>query len=345
MTPEAYIAAVKTCPRVAWVDGSGHLQYGYAVAIHYAEIAGRVVRHDQAYGSDGRTYGLMPNATGFDVDLRGKFLFDPSYSQPLSVLVSVVPDSTLSATGTLRWIFSFVFDYGSAADLRRRAKWSTDDRLCGSNEVWIEKVFLKRIPSKAELHAHFISKHGKAQRAYRMEYEAAKELIYEQHKAVRQQAAEQRARQLWARYYSMFDERHISEMSGAEFERFTGKLYTRLGYSVSFTQGGADQGVDLIVCKDGHRIAVQAKRWTGVVGNKAVQEVIAGKLYYGCSHAWIVTSSTFSSNAVALAAKDPTILLVDGHALSKLCEQFRTHIPAFSLDEWEKIKDVAERFA
>jgi len=74
--------------------------------------------------------------------------------------------------------------------------------------------------------------------------------------------------------------------------------------------------------------------------------VIAGKLYYACSHAWIVTSSTFSVNAVALAAKDPTISLVDGQALSKLCEQFRTaRIPDFSWDEWEKIKHVAERFA
>jgi restriction system protein len=135
-------------------------------------------------------------------------------------------------------------------------------------------------------------------------------------------------------------------MSGAEFERFIGKLYTRLGYDVSLTQGGGDQGVDLILSKDGQKIAVQAKRWTGVVGNTAVQEVIAGKLYYGCSHAWIVTNSTFSINAVALAAKDPTISLVDRRALSKLCEQFRTvPIPDFSWDEWEKIKDIAEHFA
>ena len=155
-----------------------------------------------------------------------------------------------------------------------------------------------------------------------------------------------RARNLWARYYSMFDERHVSEMSGTEFERFVGKLYTRLAYSVSLTPGGADQGVDMILCKDGRKIAVQAKRWAGPVGNRAVQEAIAGKLYYGCSHALIITTSTFSNSAVALAAKDPTISLVDGNALSKLCQQFKAEpIPNFSWDEWEKIKDVAELFA
>jgi restriction endonuclease Mrr len=60
----------------------------------------------------------------------------------------------------------------------------------------------------------------------------------------------------------------------------------------------------------------------------------------------IVTCSHFSKSAVALAAKDRTISLVDGQALSKLCEQFSAApIPDFSWDEWEKIKNIAERFA
>src|SRR5205807_10508346 len=141
-----------------------------------------------------------------------------------------------------------------------------------------------------------VSKHGKLRGLNRLFprrilKEAAVEWILEQLKQqeAERRAAEQetRARNLWQRYYSMADGRHVSTMSGAEFERFVGRLYTRLGYGVSLTPSGADQGVDLILSKDGHKIAVQAKRWTGVVGNKAVQEVIAGKLYYGCSHAWI----------------------------------------------------------
>ena len=168
----------------------------------------------------------------------------------------------------------------------------------------------------------------------------------EEAEAARKRAAEERARALWARYYSMFDERHVSEMSGAEFERFVGKLYTRLGYTVSLTTAGADQGVDLILRKGDRQIAVQAKRWTGSVGNTAVQEVIAGKLYYGCTDGMIVTNSTFSKSAIALAAKDPTISLIDGRALSILCEQFRTATaPEFSWDEWRKIEYVAQCFA
>lgn len=168
----------------------------------------------------------------------------------------------------------------------------------------------------------------------------------EEAEAAQNRVAEQRARTLWARYYSMFDERHVSEMSGATFERFVGKLYTRLGYAVSLTTAGADQGVDLILRKDGRQIAVQAKRWTGSVGNAAVQEVIAGKLYYGCTDAIVVTNSTFSKSAVALAAKDPKISLVDGRALSLLCQQFRIYnVPEFSWDEWKKIEYVAQHYS
>lgn len=163
--------------------------------------------------------------------------------------------------------------------------------------------------------------------------------------AAQKRAAEDRARVLWTRYYSMFDDCHVSEMSGEEFERFVGKLYARLGYTVSLTASGADQGADLILCKEGRKTAVQAKRWSSSVGNAAVQEVISGKLYYGCSHGLIVTTSTFSKSAIALAAKDPTIQLVDRQALGVLCQQVMSEIvPTFSWDAWKKIEIDAQRF-
>lgn len=252
-------------------------------------------------------------------------------------VVTVIPDSLLS----------------SKAHMQPYAKRTSDlNHLYACNcDMREEDCFFGEIPSKEQLRAYFVSKHGNPRGLNRLfprrvQDLAAIEWVKEQLQKQRARMAEQRARNLWERYYCMFDERHVSAMSGLEFERFVAKIYTRLGYSVSLTQRGADQGVDLILCKDGQKIAVQAKRWTGSVGNKAVQEAIAGKLYYGCSHAMIVTTSTFSNSAVALAAKDPTISLVDGQALSKLCEQFKTErISDFSWDEWEKIRSVAELFA
>ena len=158
--------------------------------------------------------------------------------------------------------------------------------------------------------------------------------------------AEERARNLWSHYYSMFDERHVSEMSGSAFEKFLGKLYSRLGYEVALTSSGADQGADLILNKDNRRIAVQAKRWNRSVGNTAVQEIMAGKIFYGCAEGIVVTTATFSRSAVTLAATDPTISLIDGRALGLLCKQFRTDvIPEFCWEAWKQIEPIAEQFA
>jgi hypothetical protein len=284
-----------------------------------------------------------------------------------------VPDYKLSSKSDVR-------DWANRSTPDRLSAWGNTSTGYHS-ALPLEDIFFGEIPSEEQLRAYYVRRHGslrglnwlfprriqnpaaiewveeqfRKQRAEKEEEQirhtirsiTAREQLYKERERERAHQREQRARDLWERYHRLFDDgRHVSEMSGAEFERFIGKLYTRLGYDVSLTQGGADQGVDLILSKDDHKIAVQAKRWTGVVGNKAVQEVIAGKLYYGCSHGWIVTSSVFSNSAVALAAKDPTISLVDGRALSTLCEQFRTtSIPDFSWDGWEKIREIAERFA
>jgi hypothetical protein len=286
MTPEAYIAAVKSHPRVVARGFGGFLYHGHAIRREGDQVA------------------VIPDFLGKD-------------------------------------------------NLRAFAERSTPEHLYASSGCWdyAGQILYGELPSKERVRAYFVSKHGELRGLNwlfpsRIERPAAVEWFEEQLEKQDAQRKEQEARDLWERYYYMFDERHVSAMSGAEFERFVGKLYARLGYNVSFTQGGADQGVDLILCKDGRKIAVQAKRWNGSVGNKAVQEAIAGKLYYGCSHGMIVTTSTFSNSAVVLAAKDPTISLVDGTALRKLCEQFKTEpIPEFSWDGWEKIRSVAERFA
>ena len=304
ITPEAYIAAVKTHPRVTGIvysaTGSGNkfVWHGYATRRYLDERTG-------------------------------------------NEMVEVVFDHMLS-------------EYHNWVPMAARA--SSPDHLWAGDARYAGNFFPERTPSKAELRAYYLRNHEKpgglwgflfpASIERQMEKQALLERAEEQVLLQEKQAEEQRVRKLWRSYYCMFDKRHVSEMSGGEFERFVGKVYTRLGFSVSLTAAGADQGVDLILCKDGRMIAVQAKRRGAVVGNAAVQEAISGKLYYGCSHGMIVTNSRFSKSAVELAAKDRTISLVDGQDLSRLCEQLNTEpVPEFSVTEWEKIKHVAELLA
>jgi hypothetical protein len=104
-------------------------------------------------------------------------------------------------------------------------------------------------------------------------------------------------------------------LRGVPFEDFLADVFEELGYSVETTKTSGDQGVDLVVTGKGRRIAVQAKGYTGSVGNKAVQEVYAGMKFYRCDKCVVVTNSAFTSGAVSLA-KSVHCLLIDQYRIA-----------------------------
>lgn len=115
---------------------------------------------------------------------------------------------------------------------------------------------------------------------------------------------------------SSIDELH--DMSGVEFEAWVVKVLKENGFDdVRGTPATGDQGADIIANKDGRNIIIQAKRHKGTVGNKAVQEVIGAMQYYGGNEGWVITNSTFTSSAIALAQKSK-VKLIDGKALSQI---------------------------
>ena len=110
----------------------------------------------------------------------------------------------------------------------------------------------------------------------------------------------------------------IDEMDGHEFEYFCAQLLKDNGFHrVTVTKGSNDQGVDIIAKKDGHRFAIQCKRYQNSVGNRAVQEINAGKQYYDCDQAIVLTNSYFTPSAVSLAEKTG-VWLWDRVALEKM---------------------------
>lgn len=97
----------------------------------------------------------------------------------------------------------------------------------------------------------------------------------------------------------------IDKMTGEEFEKFLGGLFDRSSeYHRTKVVGKAgDFGVDLLITRksDGRRIAIQAKRYSGNVNLKAVQEVMAGMHHHKCQEAWVITNSQFATSAKELA--------------------------------------------
>ncbi|MFO0951963.1 MAG: restriction endonuclease [Isosphaeraceae bacterium] len=104
------------------------------------------------------------------------------------------------------------------------------------------------------------------------------------------------------------------------YENFLAAVFQELGYSVQTTRVTGDQGVDLIVSKHGRKSAIQAKGYPGsTVGNKAVQEVHTGMVYYGCQAAVVITNSTYTSSARDLAKKVGCVL-IDRDGIPELIE-------------------------
>ncbi|WP_051412203.1 restriction endonuclease [Halonatronum saccharophilum] len=110
----------------------------------------------------------------------------------------------------------------------------------------------------------------------------------------------------------------IDQLSGEEFELFLKLLFTKLGYKTTLIGCRGDQGADLIIEKENDKIVIQAKRYKGNVGNKAVQEVLSARAYYECNGAMIVTNSHFSPAAIELArSKGNKVTLWNRENLSK----------------------------
>lgn len=94
-----------------------------------------------------------------------------------------------------------------------------------------------------------------------------------------------------------------------EFERYVADIFTHLGFTATVMGQSGDQGVDVLACKGQLRIAIQAKRHIGSIGNAAVQEVFAGMAHHKCHRCIVVTSSEFTQGAIALAQSTGCVLI------------------------------------
>lgn len=109
----------------------------------------------------------------------------------------------------------------------------------------------------------------------------------------------------------------FTSLSGTDFEVYLSRLLKQNGFEdIRGTPATGDQGADLIARKDNKTIAIQAKRYQGSVGNKAVQEVVAAVKFYHADEGWVITSGTFTSSAKSLAQAN-NVKLIDGYALRR----------------------------
>jgi hypothetical protein len=126
-----------------------------------------------------------------------------------------------------------------------------------------------------------------------------------------------RWREVLAEDRAFFTHPPLDFMSSTDFEDYMAEVFRKQGYEVQLTPPTGDQGVDLLLNKQGLRVAIQLKRYQGGVGNKAVQEIHSGVDFYDADEGWVITTSTYTRSARELANK-LGIRLIDGLELKQL---------------------------
>ena len=108
-----------------------------------------------------------------------------------------------------------------------------------------------------------------------------------------------------------------SYKKGIKFENHCKEILKQHGWEVKETPNTGDQGVDLIASINDLRICIQCKDHEKAIGNKAVQEISAGKLFWKGTHAILVSKSGFTKSAQELA-KSNNVKLINEFQLKNL---------------------------
>ena len=109
--------------------------------------------------------------------------------------------------------------------------------------------------------------------------------------------------------------------NGIEYENGLAEIInnSNVKWKANVTNSTNDQGVDVLVEYEKNiKVVIQCKRYNKPVGNKAVQEVIAGLIYYDADHAFVVTNNTFTNSAKQLAKSGNVKLLHHSEVMEEL---------------------------
>jgi len=96
---------------------------------------------------------------------------------------------------------------------------------------------------------------------------------------------------------------------GHAFEGWVTEALVTFGWDAEVTRRSGDQGIDVLASKNGKNIGIQCKLYGSSVGNKAIQEAYAGKIFYGVDAACVISNTSFTSSARELASATGVRLL------------------------------------
>ena len=151
---------------------------------------------------------------------------------------------------------------------------------------------------------------------------AEREAREAQHEAERQRWETERAKQAALRAEQRKRQQYWESLGGIEFERELGKLFGALGYSVKLTPAAGDQGVDLILRKNGQTTVVQCKAHKRPASPAMVRELYGSMYAFGADSAILACTGGFSGGVRDFAQGRP-IQLISAQEIARMATDGR----------------------
>ena len=101
----------------------------------------------------------------------------------------------------------------------------------------------------------------------------------------------------------------VEHLTPLEFEHYCAEVLRENGWRAHVTQASGDQGIDVIAWRKGIKAVLQCKKYDSLVGNSAVQEIVAGRGYEEAQVAAVVSNVGFTPAAISLANANQVYLM------------------------------------
>jgi HJR/Mrr/RecB family endonuclease len=117
------------------------------------------------------------------------------------------------------------------------------------------------------------------------------------------------------------------DYSPIEFEHVTAEIFRQLGFEARVTPASGDEGLDVILSRNGRKIGVQCKQYKNPVGPGAIREFSGSLMAADLTKGYFVTTSDFTEAAKQAAKKSKVeIRLISGEQIGALRNQVDEHI-------------------
>lgn len=97
-------------------------------------------------------------------------------------------------------------------------------------------------------------------------------------------------------------------LDGEQFEQELGALFRHLGFDVESTPKTGDQGIDLLLRKDGKTTVVQCKAHQSPVGPAIIRDLYGTMVAFGADNAVLACTGGFTKGVREFAQGKPIIL-------------------------------------